>query len=181
MLMKTKIQIAVAVLVMIAAGYWALSSMRTQRFVGNNIMFPIGSGYVIATNTGDTPMPIEMRSGGRLATFRIESSQLGLAESARREGSGREAYYALKFELPPGQARIDVTRGSDVQMIARGEHRIEAVVMPMAPGSLRWIQIGAAVVILYGLFYISRVTGHNWLKALRNRQESSGSPATTQA
>lgn len=174
--MKTKIQIAVAVLVMIAAGYWAITSMQTQRFVGANIMFPIGSGHVIATNTGDTPMPIEMRSGGRLATFRIESSQLGIAESSRRQGSGRDAFYAMTFELPPGQARIDVTRGSDVQMIARGDHRIEAVVMPLAANTLRWIQITAGVVILYGLFFISRVTGHGWLKALRNRQGDSASP-----
>jgi hypothetical protein len=167
--MKTKIQVAVALVVIIGVAYWAYTSVRSLKYAGSNIMFPIGSGHVVIQNPGDAPIPIEMRSGDRRTIFRVESAELGLAESAKREGSGRDAYYAVTFELPPGQARIDVTRGSDVQLISRSDTRIEAVVTPISASSIRWIVGAASAVILYGLYYISRVTQHQWLVSLRNK------------
>ncbi|MBX3013560.1 MAG: hypothetical protein KF832_18715 [Caldilineaceae bacterium] len=176
--MKTKIQIAVAVLVIVGMVYWAFTSARSYTYRGSNIMFPIGSGHVIAKNTGSEAIPIEMRADGRTTIFRVASTELGLAESARRQGTGRDAFYAVYFELPPGDARIDVTRGSGVQMIARGETPIEALVTPMAANSIRWILITASVVSLWALYYISGVTQHQWLASLRNKLSNRGVPAT---
>lgn len=132
-------------------------------------MFPIGSGHVVIKNLGTEAIPIEMRAEGRTTIFRIASSDLGLAESAKRQGSGRDAYYAIHFDLPPGQVRIDVTRGSGVQLISRADTPIEAVVTPLAANSIRWTLIGAGGVIAWALYYISKVTEHRWLTTLRNK------------
>ncbi len=167
--MKTKIQLVVAILVIVGVAYWAYTSVRALRYVGANIMFPVGSGHVVIQNPGNEPIPIEMRSGGRTANFRVASGALDLAEAAKRQGTGRDAYYSVNFDLPPGQARIDVTWGSGVQLISRSDTRIEAVVTPLASGSMRWILIGAGAVIAYALYYMSRVTQHRWLSTLRTR------------
>jgi hypothetical protein len=175
--MKTKIQLAVAILVILAAAYWAFTATRTYTYTGSNIMFPVGSGHVVVTNPGDAPIPIEMRSGGRIATFRIESREIGLAENAKRIGTGRDAFYSVNFDLPPGQTRIDVARGSEVNLITRADTRIEAKVTPLADGSIRWILIASGVLIAGALYYMSSVTQHQWLAALRGRL--SGKPALT--
>lgn len=167
--MKTKLQVAVALVVIVGVAYWAYTSVRSLRYTGASIMFPVGSGHVVIQNLGEEPIPIEMRSGERASSFRVESAELGLAASATRQGSGRDAYYAVTFDLPPGQARIDVTRGSGVQLISRADTPIEAVVTPLATSSSRWILILAGAVILYALYSISRVTQHRWLGTLRNK------------
>ena len=132
-------------------------------------MFPIGSGHVVITNPGDEAIPIEMRAEGRAGHFRVASAELGLAESSKREGSGRDAYYTLRFDLPSGQANIHVMRGSDVQLISRSDTRIEAVVSPLSARTVRWILIVSGVAIALALYYISRVTQHRWLGWLRKR------------
>jgi hypothetical protein len=176
--MKSKIQVAVAILVIVGVAYWAFTSVRSLKYSGSSIMFPVGSGSAVVTNLGSEPIPIEMRGEGRATLFRIASPELGLAESAKRQGSGRDAYYALTFDLPPGQARIDVTRGSGVQLISRADTPIEAVVTPVAASTVRWILIFAGAVIAYALYYISRVTQHGWLTALRNRAAGTRLPST---
>jgi hypothetical protein len=167
--MKTKIQVVIAVLIMIGAAYWGFTSIRSHTYRGSNIMFPVGGGHAIVSNPGDMPVPIEMRSGERVASFRIASADLGLSESSKRQGSGRDAFHSVTFELPPGQARIDVVSGSGVMMISRADTRIEATVVPIADSTVRWILMLSGGVIVWALYYISRVTEHRWVAALRNR------------
>jgi hypothetical protein len=167
--MKTKIQVVIAVLIMIGAAYWSLTSIRSYNYSGTNIMFPVGGGHAIVRNTGDAPIPVEMRSGERVASFRIASTELGLTASSKRQGSGRDAFHAVTFDLPPGQARIDVISGSGVMMISRSDTSIEATVTPVAASTVRWILILSGGVIVWALYYISRVTEHRWIAALRNR------------
>jgi hypothetical protein len=167
--MKTKIQVAVAVLVMLGVAYWAYTSVRSFSYSGSSIMFPVGSGHVVVKNLGDEPIPIEMRSESRAGTFRVASPAIGLAEAAKRQGAGRDAFYTVSFDLPPGETRIDLTRGSGVHLISRADIAIEAFVTPLAASSIRWILIFSGVVIVYGLYYISRVTQHQWLAVLRSK------------
>jgi hypothetical protein len=167
--MKTRIQVAIALLVMIGAAYWGITSTRSYHYSGNNIMFTVGGGHAIVLNTGDEPLPIEMRSGERIASFRITSADLGLSQTSKRQGTGREAFHNVKFDIPPGQTRIDVASGSDVRLIARGDTRIEATVVPVSASTVRWILILSGGVIVWALYYISSVTGHRWIGALRNR------------
>src|SRR5690606_4095393 len=124
--MKAKIKVAVGVLAILAAVYWAVTSVIPINYTGSNIMFPIGGGHVVVRHSGSEAIPIEIRSGERAATFRVESPAIGLAQSATRQGSGRNAFYSVHFDLPPGETRIDVTRGSGLNFISRSDTRIEA-------------------------------------------------------
>jgi len=167
--MKNKIKIVAAVLVMAGIAYWTFMSVWPSIYSGAGIMFPVGSGPIVVTNTGSQPIPIEMRSGERAVSFRVVSAEIGLAETAARQGSGSSAYYTVNFELPPGQTRLDVTRGNNVNLISRSETRIEAVVTPMSAGTQRNVLIMAAAAMLIGLYYISRVTQHRWIAVLRSK------------
>lgn len=167
--MKTKVKIGIAVIVILGAMYWGFTALRQYTYSGSNIMFPIGAGHVVISNLGDEAMPIELRSGERSSIFRVASTELGLQATAARQGTGRDSYYALFFDLPPGQARIDVTRGNDIQMIARGDTRVEALVSPTAPNTVRWTLILSGALIAGSLYYISKWTNHRWLTALRNK------------
>jgi hypothetical protein len=168
--MKTKIQVVIAVLVMIAAGYWGYTALRTYDVSGSNIMFRVGAGHVVVTNPSDAPIPIEMRSGERVASFRVASTDLDLRATSRRQGTGRDAFHAVNFDLPPGQTRVDIVSGSDVRMVSRSETPIQATVTPMAPGTVRWTLILSGGVIVWALYYMSSATGHRWISALRSRK-----------
>lgn len=167
--MVVKIKVLLAILVIAGAGYWAFTAVRTHSYSGSSIMFPIGGGSVTITNTGDEAIPIEMRAETRTGTFRVVSAELGLAESSKREGSGRDAYHTLSFDLPPGTASVFVTRGSDVQLISRSDTRVEAVVSPLSARTARWILIASGAIIVLALYYISRVTNHRWVGWLRDK------------
>lgn len=170
--MKSKIKVIVGLIVLIGAIYWGFTSTRSYHYSGSNIMFPVGSGHVIITNTSDEPLPIEMRSGERVASFRITSADLGLSQTSRRQGTGRDAFHNVTFEIPPGQTRIDIASGRDVRMIVRGDTRIEATVVPVALSTRRWILILSGAAALWSLYYMSSATEHRWLAALRNRRAS---------
>jgi hypothetical protein len=168
--MKTKIQVAIAVLIMLGAAFWGYTTVRSYEYGGSSIMFPVGGGHAIVTNTGDAPIPIEMRSGERIASFRVASPELGLSQTSKRQGTGRDAYHAVYFDLPPGQARIEVVSGSDVRFISRSDTRITATVTPVSASTVRWVLILSGGVILWALYYSSRVTGHRWIGALRGKR-----------
>jgi hypothetical protein len=82
-------------------------------------------------------------------------------------GTGRNAHYAVKFDLPPGKAMIDVTRGSGIIFLSSSDQRITATVTPLEAGGVR-TNIGfSIVIILASLYYISGLQEHQWLKATR--------------
>lgn len=173
-----KIRILIAAIAIIAALYWAYDSLRLRTYSGTQNAFEVGSGSVIVTNPGSEPVPVVMRTVGRSATFRVESDDLNLHESARRQGSGRSSYYAVNFELPPGRSEIKVTRGSNVYFITDSNQRLEAVVNPTGVNGPTNIILFTAVVVLAGLFYISRTTGHRWVGVLRNRFAKQPTPSS---
>lgn len=172
--MKTKLQILFAVIVIAAAGYWVFSATRSYQYRGSNIMIPVGAGHAVVTNTGSEPMEIEMRSGERVASFRVASADIGLNQSSKRQGSGRTAFHYLTFDIPPGQTRIEVVSGSDVRLIARGDTEIVATVVPTAASTMRWVWILSGGATLWALYFMSSATNHGWFKRLRNRSTSGG-------
>lgn len=167
--MGNKIRVIIAVAVIIGVAFWAINSVIQRSYSGTRLSFEVGSGSVVVTNRGQEPVPVEMRAEGRASTFRIESADLDLRETSKREGTGRDIYHAVSFELPPGQAQINVTRGSKVQFISNGTQRIDAVVTPMDASGVRWTLIFAGLVILAALYYISRTLEHRWIGALRSK------------
>lgn len=180
--MGNKIRVIIAIAVIVGVAYWAISSVVQRNYSGTRLSFEVGSGSVVVTNRGQEPAPVEMRAEGRASTFRIESTDLDLRETSKREGTGRDIYHAVSFELPPGTAQINVTRGSNVQFISNGSQRIDAVVTPMDASGVRWILIVAGLVILGALYYISRIFEHRWIGTLRSKLPiGAGRPKSTAA
>lgn len=167
--MGNKIRVFLAVVIIAATAVWAVNQVRTRTYSGAQIAFKVGSGSVVVTNRGSDAIPVEMRSPGRTALFRVESADIGLKESSKRRSGGRDAFHAVSFELPPGQAKIDVVRGANVMFVSGSRQRIDAVVTPMSRESMRTTLIFASFVILGALFYISHTLQHRWLHALRKR------------
>ncbi len=167
--MGKKIRVIIAVLIMVGVMFWSFNLVRERSYSGSKMAFKVGSGSVLVTNRGQEPIPVEMRTDGRTSSFRIESAELGLKELSKRQSSGRNTYHAVTFDLPPGQARISVTRGSNVQFVSPSNQRIDAIVTPMSQGSIRTTLILAGLVVLGTLYYISRTLEHQWVNAVRSK------------
>lgn len=165
--MGKKIRIFLASAVIVVMIVWAFTSVRTRTYNGANIAFEVGNGSVLVTNQGREAIPVEMRAVGSRSTFRIESRELGLREVSKRQKIGTRVNQAVKFELPPGQARIDVTRGDKVLFISGSDQSILATVKPMNQSSITKTWFYTAVVVLGALFYISRLLNHSWVEKLR--------------
>ncbi|MFZ1755156.1 MAG: hypothetical protein WBO46_10540 [Caldilineaceae bacterium] len=164
--MVTKIKLAIAILVILASGYWAFDGVRTRTLVGSKLTFDVGNGYVVLNNLGKDPITAEMRSEGTTNSFRISSTELGLNETSKRQGSGRTAYHTIPLEIPKGTARIDVTRGQQVQFVATSTGRMRAEVNRLSPATAQVNIRVAGVAILLSLLYISHLYRHQWVRAL---------------
>lgn len=175
--MGKKIRVIIALAIIVGVAFWAFDSVRQRSYSGSRLSFEVGNGHVVVTNLGTEAIPVEMRTQGRAAAFRIQSAELDLRESSKRQGSGRNAYHTLSFELPSGQATIDVTSGTGVQFIATGNGRMQAVVTPMDAETSRVTLGFAAIVILVALYYLSRVLEHRWIGVLRSRLPGRGQGA----
>jgi len=167
--MRNKIRLIIALLIMVGMVAWAINRVRDRSYSDSSFAVNVGSGSIVVTNPGSEPIPVSMRSEGRTGMFRIESEDLGLAVNAKRQNSGRVSYFAVQFDLPPGQATIDVVRGSDVLFVSGSDQRLNAVVTPMSESSARAILILTGMVELAALYYISGRFEHRWIGALRRR------------
>jgi len=167
--MGKKIRMIIALVVIVGTVFWSIDLVRKRSYSGSKFVFNVGNGSVVVTNRGQEPIPVEMRSDGRTATFRIESAELGLKETSKRRSVGRHTFHAVSFELPPGRANIDVTRGSKVRFVSSSNQRIDAVVTPMSASSVRTTLVLAGLVILAALYYISRMLEHRWVGVLRGK------------
>lgn len=180
--MGKKIRVILALIVIIGVAYWAIDGVRERSYSGSRLSFDVGGGQVLVNNLSKDPIPVEMRTQGRTSSFRIVSSELALKETSKRQGSGSNAYHAINFELPPGQALIDVSYGSGVTFAATGKGRLAATVTPMSPESARVTLGFAGIVILVALYYLSAVLEHRWFRGLigklpgRSQQPKSAVP-----
>lgn len=164
--MSTKIKLAVAILVILASGYWAFDGIRTRTHIGSRLTFDVGNGYVVLNNLGKDPITAEMRSEGTSSTFRISSNELGITETSKRQGNGRMAYHVVPLEIPKGSARIDVTRGQNVQFVATSAGRMRAEVNRLSPATAQVNIRVAGIVVLLSLLYISHLYRHEWVRVL---------------
>ena len=167
--MKKYISLGIALAVILGAIYWAYSSTIKRSYEGSDITFAVGSGSVLVNNTGDSAIPVTMRADGRTANFRVASNDFDLTATSSRQGSGRSVHHSVQFDLPPGEATIDVTRGSNVQFIADSSTRITAVVTPKTADEAQTTYLIAAVIVLAALFYASHTTEHQWIGIVRTK------------
>ena len=170
--MGKKLRVIMALVVIFGVAFCSINLVRERSYSGSKFAFRVGSGSVVVANLGQEPIPVEMRSEGRTSSFRVVSAELGLKETSKRQSSGGTTYHAVSFKLPPGQANIDVTRGSNVLFVSASSQRIDAVVAPMSAGSGHAVLISAGMAILAALYYISRTLQHRWIWALRSKLES---------
>ncbi|MAU01900.1 MAG: hypothetical protein CL608_32585 [Anaerolineaceae bacterium] len=165
--MGKKIRMVLAVALVVFVSFWAFNQIRERSYSGSKIAFDVGNGSLVVNNRGQEAIPVEMRSVGRLATFRVESREINLAETSKRQTIGGTTYHVVAFELPPGQTAVEVVRGSDVQFVSNSSQRIDATVTPMNASSTRTTLIFSGIVVLGALYYLSRSVNHQWVGTVR--------------
>ena len=111
--------------------------------------------------------PVEMRADGWIATFAIASEELVLEEMSKRQSNAGNTYHVVSFELPPGEVKIEVIRGSNVYFVSSSNQHIDAVVRPMRTRHIHTFLIIAGLVLLATPYYISHTLEHRWLGILQ--------------
>jgi hypothetical protein len=165
--MGKKIRFILALALIVLVSFWAFNQIRERSYSGSKIAFEIGNGSVVVNNRGQEAVPVQMRALGRLATFRVASPEINLAETSKRQTIGSAAYQVVAFELPPGQTAVEVVRGSDVMFVSSSSQRIDAVVTPLNASSSRTTVIFSGLVVLAALYYMSRLVNHQWIDTMR--------------
>lgn len=165
--MKINLKMIVAIVVMIGAVFWAVTSVRSAAYAGTDLDIAVGAGTVTVTNASDFPVSAQLTSSGA-RTFSVVSSIDGLAGTSARQGTGASTTQLFELSLPPGVSDFTVLRGAGVSFTAPGSP-LDVTVEAVSPNDLRTTIIVAAVVVLGGLFYLSRSTDHRWLSSLRGK------------
>lgn len=165
--MGKKIRIILALALIIFVSFWTFNQIRERSYSGSKMAFDVGNGSVIVNNRGEEAIPVEMRAVGRMATFRVVSPEINLAETSKRKTIGGVTYQVVAFELPPGQTAVEVARGSDVTFVSSSSQLIDATVTPMNASSTRTTLIFSGIVVLSALYYLSRLVEHQWIGTVR--------------
>ena len=161
-------KVVLAFVVIVGVAFWAVDSVRSRSYSGTNLSFDTAGGTITVTNPAGEPAAAQfIGSGSR--TFRVSSTIEGVTGSSTRVGTGSARTHQFEFELPPGTNEFTVSGGKDVRFVADTDAELKATVNPMSSESRRNTLIAAAVVIFGALFYVSNVTGHQWIKSLRHR------------
>lgn len=167
--MKINWKLLVAVVVIVGAAVWAVSSVLPRSFSATKLTFAVGSGTVAINNPSDVPVAVQLVGKGS-RTFTVASTIPTIAGSSVRQGTGNTSTQLFEYSLPPGKNEFSVTRGSDVNFVSASDTRLEAAVQPLSAADSRTTLIVAAVAILAGLYYISRTTQHRLVKTLLRRE-----------
>jgi hypothetical protein len=168
-LMKFNWKLVVAVVVMVGVVIWAVQSLLPSSYDGKTLNAGVGSGVVTVDNPSDAPVAVQLVGNGT-RSFTVASSIEGVSGSSTRQGSGSTSTQLFEFSVPPGTSTFTVTRGSSVNLVTNSDTALRVNTQPLSEGESRTTYIVTAVILIAGLFYISRSTGHQWLKSLR-RQE----------
>lgn len=162
--MKFNWKILVGIVVLVGAIFWGVDSVRTRSYSGNDLNFSVGSGPVTVTNSTDAPVPAQFASTGT-RPFSVTSASDSISGSSTREGTGRTAAQLFAFDVPPGVTELTVvSRGTAVNFVADTSSRLDVVVQPLIQNDAQTTMIVAVVVALGALFFVSRATGHRWVK-----------------
>jgi|GEM_PF-1194179 len=159
--------IAVAI-VMVVVVAWALSSLMPGSASGKNLTFNVVNGKITMTNPGTEAVAAHLIGTGS-RTFNVVSSVEGAAGASVRDDSGSSIKQVFDISIPAGTSDFTVSRGTNVQFSATTETRLAATIQSLSDSESRTVLIIAALVLVGGLFYISRATGHRWLATLRGR------------
>jgi hypothetical protein len=167
--MRINWKVLLAVALIGATAFWAFTSVRAQSYTGTSLDFRVGRGPVTVTNPSDAPVSVQLAGTGS-RSFQVASTTEGIAGASTREGGGSSQTQVFNFVLPAGVSAFTVTGGTNVTFLSAADTRLSATVQPASETDARLSLLGATLVILGALFYISRTTGHLWLPSSRRRQ-----------
>lgn len=163
------LKIALAVVVMVGAAIWAVSSVLPRSYAGTNLNIAIGSGPVNVTNPSGEDIPVQVVSVGT-RVFRVTSTTDGVSGASVRQGTGNSSTQLFEFGLPPGSSEFTVTNGSRMSFVANTQTKLAATVQPMTTGEANTTLMVGALIVLGALVYISRATDHRWIDMLRGQK-----------
>ncbi len=170
--MKFNWRVLIAVVLIGGGILWAVDSVRTRSYAGTNLNFLIGRGPVTVTNPSDESVAVQLVGKGS-RSFSVSSSMEGVSGAPTRQGTGSTTTQLFAFDLPPGVSEFTVVRGgasaTDVNFVGNADTRLDATVQPLDASDARTTILAAAVIVLGGLFYISRTTEHRWISTLRRQ------------
>jgi len=170
--MKINRTIAVAIVVIVGALLWGVTSLNSQSYNGKQLNFDVGSGPVTVTNPSDELVAVQLVGTGS-RSFSLVNTTLDITGTSKRQGNSQ----SFDFELPSGVSEFSIARGKSVTFVTSSDISLGAVVQPLSADDIQSTLIFIAVVILSALYFISRTTDHKWIRDLRQRQAGSPSPA----
>jgi hypothetical protein len=92
--MKFNKRVLIALVLLIGAIPWAVSSVVSRSYSGTNLNFEVGSGPVTVTNPSDASVPVQLIGGGT-RSYSVSSTIEARVPHGR--GNGKAATYL--FEL----------------------------------------------------------------------------------
>lgn len=167
----TMLKTILALVVIVGAVLWAVDSLRASTYSGANLNFEVGDGVVALTNPSDQAVPVQLNS---TRNFTVVSSTIaGVSGASARQGTGSSLTNLFEFGLPPGESEFRVVRSSGatgvVTFAATTAANLVATTQPLSDTDYRATLIAMVVVILVALYYLSSLSEHRWLYALRGK------------
>ena len=169
--MKINWKILIPSILVIAAIFWTVDSVRPRSYSGINLNVSVGAGPVTITNATSDPAPVQLVGTGANA-FSVSSNTTGLyGSSIRQSDQANVISQVFAFTVPVGVSTLAVTRGSNVTFVGNATLPLALSIQPLNGGDTTVTILVGLAIILGSLFYISRLTQHSWLKRFR-RQET---------
>lgn len=165
MKLNWKVLAVIALIVLVST--WSVSSVMPQSYNGANLSVGVGSGIVTITNPSSEMIPVQLTGTGT-RTFAVTSNVEGVGGSSVRQGNS--SVQIFDFVAPPGQTELSVARGASVKFVSATDARLEVNVQPLSEGEARTTLLVTAIIVIGGLYYLSRSVEHRWVKTLLRRE-----------
>lgn len=169
--MKINWKILIPSIVILVVFLWMVDSIRARSYSGTRLNFGVGNGPITVTNTSNNPVPIRLVGTGTLS-FSVSSKTDGLSGQSVRQNDNGSITQAFEFQAPPGVSELIIARGSNLNFIADTDARLAVTVQPLGAGESTTTILGALLVIVAALFYLSRTTDHRWLNRFRRKENA---------
>lgn len=165
--MKINWRALIAIVILVGATIWGISSLRTYSYSGTDFNFVVGSGPITVTNPSAIPVPAHLVSA---RVFRVSSSAANLTGRSISQGIGRTATQLFEFTLPFGVNEFTVIGGTNVSFVASTDTPLEAAVYLLNAEDARATFIIIVAVVLGALFLLSSANDHRWISASRRQK-----------
>jgi hypothetical protein len=170
MKMKTNrktIKVIIAIVVIIGASFWVISTIRPRYYEGKALNFPVSEGSVTVTNPSEALSVQLISTSSR--TFRVSSASQGMSGSSIRENSGSVTAQVFEFVLPSGTSEFTVASNTDVIFDSNTATNLQVKVNPLNVETTRIRILALGILVVAMLFYISHLYDHLWISAARRQ------------